>query len=104
MMDLSISIVTGGKHNPTLSIKLDNKTATVFALEFINLFGDLVKTENGIIAQGRTYQQKTPELMDELRKFIQGHGNPKELWDFYNVLAELKDSEYFGIVTRALSA
>lgn len=102
-MDLFISIVTGGKHNPTLSVKLDNETATVFALEFINLFGDLVKTENGIEAQGRTYQQKTPELMDELRTFIQGYGGRKELWDFYNVLAELKDGEYFALVTRALN-
>lgn len=104
MMDLCISIVTGGKHNPTLSIKLDNETASVFALGFINLFGDLVKTENGIIAQGRTYQQKTVELMDELRKFIQGHSNQQELWNFYNVLAELKDGEYFAIMTKALSA
>lgn len=103
IMDLCVSIVTGGRHNPSLSIKLDNETATVFALEFINLFSDLIKTEHGIKAQGRTYQRKTPVLMDQLRKFVQGHGNHKELWDFYNVLAELKDGEYFAIVTRTLS-
>lgn len=104
MTELCISIITGGKHNPSLSIILDNETATVFALEFINLFSDLIKTENGIKAQGRTYQQKTPELIDELKKFIQSHGNYKELWDLYNVLAELKAGEYFGIVTRALKS
>ncbi len=103
MMDMCISIITGGIHNPSLNVKLDSETATVFALEFINLFSDLVKTENGIKAQGRTYQQKTPELMGGLRMFIQGHGNRKELWDFYNVLAELKDEEYFAILTRTLN-
>lgn len=103
-MDLCISIITSGRHNPSLSIKLDNETATVFALEFINLFSDLIRTENGIKAQGRTYQQKSAELMEGLRKFIQSHGSRKELWDFYNVLAELKDGEFFAIVTKALSA
>ena len=102
MMELCISIVTGERHNPSLTIKLDNEMATVFALQFINLFGSLVKTENGIKAQGRTYQQKTAELMEELRMFIQGHGNLQELWNLYNVLAELKDGEHFAIVTRTL--
>lgn len=103
-MDLCISIITGGRHNPSLSIKLDNETATVFALEFINLFSDLIRTDNGIKARGGTYQKKSAELMDGLRKFIQSHGNLKELWDFYNVLAELKDGDYFAIVARSLSA
>lgn len=102
-MEMCISIITGGKHNPSLCVKLDSETATIFALEFINLFSDIIKTENGIKAQGRTYQQKSPELMGELRAFIQSHGNRKELWDFYTVLAELKDGEYFAIVTRALN-
>lgn len=102
-MDMLISIITGGKHNPSLSVRIDSEMATVFALEFINLFSDLIKTENGIKAQGRTYQQKTPELLGELRTFIQGHGGHKELWDFYNVLAELKDGEYFAIVARTLT-
>lgn len=103
MKEMYINIITGGKNNPLLSVKLDSDTASVFASEFINLFGDLIKTENGIKAQGKTYQQKTPELMDALRVFIQRHGSHKELWNFYNVLAELNDGEYFAIVTRMLN-
>lgn len=102
-MNMCISIITGGKHNPLLNVKLDSEMASVFALKFINLFGNIIKTENGIEAQGRTYQQKTPELMAELRGFIQNYGSRKELWDFYNVLAEMKDGDYFAIVTRSLS-
>ena len=60
MIDLCVSGITGGKHNPTLSIKLDNEAATVFALEFIKLFGNLVNTENRIKVQGDIYQCSLP--------------------------------------------
>ena len=64
MIDLCVSGITGGKHNPTLSIKLDNEAATVFALEFIKRFGNLVNTENRIKVQAIFISVAFPVLHD----------------------------------------
>ena len=103
-MEICINIVTSGRHNPSLSIKVDSEAAIAFAAGFIRIFGTLEKTaDGGVRAVGRTYQQKTAQLMSDLRTFIQNYGNLKEMWDFYNVLSELDEGEFFAISSKQLS-
>lgn len=103
-MEICINIVTSGRHNPSLSIKLDSEAAVAFVKGFFCVFGSLEKTiEGSVRAVGRTYQQKTVQLMSDLRTFIQNNGNRKELWDFYNVLSELDEGEFFAISSKQLS-
>lgn len=103
-MEICINIVTSGRHNPSLSIKVDSEAAIAFAAGFIRIFGTLEKTaDGGVRAVGRTYQQKTAQLMSDLRTFIQNYGNLKEMWDFYNVLSELDEGELFAISSKQLS-
>ena len=103
-MEICINIVTSGRHNPSLSIKLDSEAAVAFVKGLFCVFGSLEKTiEGSVRAVGRTYQQKTVQLMSDLRTFIQNNGNRKELWDFYNVLSELDEGEFFAISSKQLS-
>ena len=103
-MEICINIVTSGRHNPSLSIKLDSEAAVAFVKGLFCVFGSLEKTiEGSVRAVGRTYQQKTVQLMSDLRTFIQNNGNRKELWDFYNVLSELDEGESFAINTKHLT-
>lgn len=103
-MEICINIVTSGRHNPSLSIKVDSEAAIAFAAGFIRIFGTLEKMpDGGVRAVGRTYQQKTAQLMSDLRTFIQNYGNLKEMWDFYNVLSELDEGEFFAISSKQLS-
>ena len=103
-MEICINIVTSGRHNPSLSIKLDTEAAVAFVKGLLCVFGSLEKTiEGSVRAVGRTYQQKTVQLMSDLRTFIQNNGNRKELWDFYNVLSELDEGEFFAINSKQLS-
>ena len=102
--EICINIITSGRHNPSLSIKLDSETALAFVKGLFGVFGSLEKTtDGGVRAVGRTYQQKTAQLMNDLRTFIQNNGNRKELWDFYNVLLELDEGESFAINTKHLT-
>ena len=102
--EICINIITSGRHNPSLSIKLDSETALAFVKGLFGVFGSLEKTtDGGVRAVGRTYQQKTAQLMNDLRTFIQNNGNRKELWDFYNVLSELDEGESFAINTKHLT-
>ena len=102
--EICINIITSGRHNPSLSIKLDSEAAVAFVKGLFGVFGSLEKTtDGGVRAVGRTYQQKTAQLMNDLRTFIQNNGNRKELWDFYNVLSELDEGESFAINTKHLT-
>ena len=101
-MDLIITIISE-KHNPTLTVKMDSEESAFFALHLIDVFADEVSLEKGLIVRGRTYQQKTPELIFNLRMFIENHGSRKELWQLYEIMAELSDGEYYAIITQAIS-
>ena len=61
-MDFMLTIVSE-KNSPTLSVKMDSDAATLFAIRLMDIFADEVKFENGLVVKGRTYQQKTPELI-----------------------------------------
>jgi len=101
-MDLIITIISE-KHSPTLTVRLDSEESVLFALHLIDVFADEVSLEKGLIVRGRTYQQKTPELISNLRMFIENHGNRKELWQLYEIMAKLSDGEYYAIITQAIS-
>lgn len=80
-MDFMLTIVSE-KNSPTLSVKMDSDAATLFAIRLMDIFADEVKFENGLVVKGRTYQQKTPELIIKLREFIQNNGNQQVLWQY----------------------
>ena len=101
-MDFMLTIVSE-KNSPTLSVKMDSDAATLFAIRLMDIFADEVKFENGLVVKGRTYQQKTPELILKLREFIQNNGNQQVLWQFYGVLSGLADGEYFAVITQNIN-
>lgn len=101
-MDFILTIVSE-KNSPTLSIKMDNSAATLFAIHLIDVFADEIGMEEGFVVKGKTYQQKTPELIARLRTFIQNNGNYKELWKLYGVLSGLADGEFFAVFTHAIN-
>lgn len=100
-MEFIISIVTE-KHNPTLSIKSDNDDSMLFMIQLIGVFADEVTLEKGLCIKGRTYQQKNEKLLSDLRTIIQNNGNYNQLWQFYGILSELEDGEYFAIATKVM--
>ncbi len=101
-MDLIITIISE-KHSPTLTVRMDNEESALFALHLINVFADEVSLEEGLIMRGRTYQQKTPEFISNLRMFIENHGSKKELWLLYDIMAALSDGEYYAVITQAIN-
>ena len=101
-MDFMLTIVSE-KNSPTLSVKMDSDAATLFVIRLMDIFADEVKFENGLVVKGRTYQQKTPELIVKLREFIQNNGNQQVLWQFYGVLSGLADGEYFAVITQNIN-
>ena len=101
-MDFMLTIVSE-KNSPTLSVKMDSDAATLFAIRLMDIFADEVKFENGLVVIGRTYQQKTPELIVKLREFIQNNGSQQVLWQFYGVLSGLADGEYFAVITQNIN-
>lgn len=101
-MEFAITIVSE-KHCPTLSVKMDSDNAIQFIISLIEIFADAIYLETGLIVSGRTYQQKTPVLISNLRIFIQNHGNLQKLWQLYNIMSELSDGEYFAVITQNVS-
>lgn len=91
------------RHNPALTVKLDSDESVLFVLHLIDVFADEVRWGAGLEVIGRTYQQKTPELMSNLRTFIQNHGNKQVLWQLYNVLSDLAEGEYYAVITKNIS-
>lgn len=101
-MDLVLTIVCE-KHSPSLSIKMNSEEATLFAIQLISLFADETRIETGLTVRLSTFQQKSSELVSNLRTFIQNHGNNQELWKLYSILSALADGEYFAVITQAIS-
>lgn len=82
---------------------MNSEEATIFAIQLISLFADETRIETGLTVRLRTFQQKTSELVSNLRTFIQSHGNNQELWKLYNILSALADGEYFAVITQTIS-
>lgn len=101
-MDFILTIISE-KHSPSLTIKMNSEEATIFAIQLISLFADETRIETGLTVRLRTFQQKTSELVSNLRTFIQSHGNNQELWKLYNILSALADGEYFAVITQTIS-
>ena len=101
-MEFVISILPE-RHNPTLSIKLDSDISKIRAIQLVSIFSDDIKLEEGVVARGRTYQQKTDKLLSELRTFIQNANGLPQLWNFYRVFYDMQNGEYFAFLTQEVT-
>lgn len=101
MAEFAISIITQDQFI-TVTSEIDSNENWLTAAVFTAVFSDQVDWRNGNFI-GRTYQQKTPELISKLRIFIQQNENLRNLWRLYDVLSDLENDEYFAVFPKIVN-
>lgn len=100
--ELIINIISE-RHSPTLTIKVDNVQSFKMAAQLLGVFSKLEMVDGMLRVQGEIYQQKNEAILKNLRKVIADNGNDLRIWPFYDIFSEMKDGEYFAIVTNCIS-